>query len=136
MSLSANTHSGMQVADSAKEDPLKMFDTIFEPDRAEAELQENENASPMKSSFLQYELPSVPERIGDYLGPRVPSLLEFLENKISLRESLGLSHFKKSSKAPNHPEHKRPRHVRQEEGQRKMMAEKDSFHPHVVFASE
>ena len=63
MSLSANTHSGMQVADSAKEDPLKMFDTIFEPDHAEVELQEDENASPMKSSFLQYELPSVPERI-------------------------------------------------------------------------
>jgi hypothetical protein len=36
------------------------------------------------------------EKIGDYLGPKIPGLLEFLENKIYLRDTLGVSHFEKS----------------------------------------
>jgi hypothetical protein len=36
------------------------------------------------------------ESIGDYLGAKVPSLLEFIENKIYMRGILGLSHFEKT----------------------------------------
>ena len=39
-----------------------------------------------KKTFLQGNQEWAPERVGDYLGPKVPSLLEFLENKIHLKE--------------------------------------------------
>lgn len=44
-----------------------------------------------KQSFLVYQQEWIPERMGDYVGPKIPSLLEFLENKINQRDSLGLS---------------------------------------------
>jgi len=40
------------------------------------------------------------EKIGDYLGPKIPSLLEFFENKIHLKEVMGTSHILPSERAP------------------------------------
>ena len=78
----------------------------------------------------------MPERIGDYIGAKIPSLLEFLENKIQTRDALGLSHVQKSAHAPGRVGHTRPRHVRQEEPAEKMRAIQDQFHSNVVFKSE
>ena len=44
-----------------------------------------------KDKFLQHNKIWREERIGDYLGPKIPSLMEFLENKIRMREVLGTS---------------------------------------------
>ena len=40
---------------------------------------------------IPFELPREPEFKGDYLGRKLPSLLEFLENQIHLREIKGTS---------------------------------------------
>ena len=39
-----------------------------------------------KVSFLQYQPVWQDEKVGDYIGKKIPSLLEFLENKINLNE--------------------------------------------------
>ena len=55
------------------------------------------------------------ERKGDYLGAKIPSLLEFLENKIAMKEVLGVSQVKPSANAPKVKLHKVAPDVRQEE---------------------
>ena len=42
-----------------------------------------------KAKQVLFELPHDPEFKGDYLGDKIPSLLEFLENKIHMREVAG-----------------------------------------------
>ena len=49
------------------------------------------------------------ERVGDYLGSKIPSLLEFFENKIHLRNTMGISHFPKSLNGPKIIPHKMPK---------------------------
>ena len=69
----------------------------------------------MKPTFLQYNSEWAPEFKGDYLGSKIPSLLEFLENKIHMREVLGLSKIKSSKNAPKAVPHITPTSLRQEE---------------------
>lgn len=45
----------------------------------------------IKRDYLHCKQEWVVERKGDYLGPKIPSLLEFLENKIEMKEVLGIS---------------------------------------------
>ena len=54
------------------------------------------------ATFLVKKQETVEECIGDYLGPKIPSLLEFIENKIYMRQVMGLSHVEKTEKAPDH----------------------------------
>ena len=82
-----------------------------------------------------FELPFDPEFKGDYLGPKLPSLLEFLENQIHLREIKGISQVKVSDRAPPHVPHKTPKGVLQEQSYFKIMKEKDAFHSNVIFES-
>ena len=48
-------------------------------------------------TFLQGNQSYAKEEVGDYLGPKIPSLLEFMENKIYLRSKLGISHIKRKA---------------------------------------
>lgn len=74
------------------------------------------------------------EKMVDYLTDgRIPSLLEFLENKIHLRQSMGVSFFEPSVNAPQHKQHHTPRSVRQEENLITQMKEKDKHHSQIVF---
>ena len=45
----------------------------------------------VKRDYLHCKQEWVVERKGDYLGNKIPSLLEFLENKIAMKEVLGVS---------------------------------------------
>ena len=78
----------------------------------------------------------VPERVGDYLGPKIPSLLEFLENKIHMKDIQGISQVPASTKGPELKPHILPNYLRQEEKLVNLMNQKNSYHTNVVFASE
>lgn len=73
---------------------------------------------------------------GDYLANRIPSLLEFLENRIHLREVYGVTMFKRSEKAPKHKPHFLPKNIALEEALTNLMLDKDKFHSSIVFESE
>ena len=60
---------------------------------------------------IAFELPQDPEVKGDYLGSKLPSLLEFLENQIHLRQVQGLSQVPVSDRAPPHVPHKTPKMI-------------------------
>ena len=60
-------------------------------------------------TFLQGNKRMTEERVGDYLGTKIPSLLEFFENKIHLRNTMGISHFPKSLNGPKIIPHKMPK---------------------------
>ena len=69
-----------------------------------------------KSKFLQYNKVWDPEQVGDYLaGTHIPSLLEFLENKMVRREAIGKTQVKKRKGGPRPLPHKTPKSLRQEE---------------------
>lgn len=53
---------------------------------------------PQKRKYLKYNAKMEEECVGDYLGPKIPSLLEFLENKIRMREVNGALQTKSSIK--------------------------------------
>ena len=78
----------------------------------------------------------VEECIGDYLGPKIPSLLEFIENKIYMRQIMGLSHVESSTDAPRHYMHETPEDVLQEDDLKKLMEIKDELYKHIKFQSE
>jgi hypothetical protein len=73
------------------------------------------------------------EKVGDYLGPKIPSLLEFLENKIHMREVMGVSMFENSGKGPKHKAHIFPNKKTLEEGLDVQMRVKDQYHDNIVF---
>ena len=54
----------------------------------------------VEKTFLQGNQTYVKEEVGDYLGPKIPSLLEFMENKINLRTKLGISRIETINKGP------------------------------------
>ena len=56
----------------------------------------HKNIESESNKYLEYQQEWDPERIGDYLGSKIPSLLEFLENKIYKREVTGCTKIKKS----------------------------------------
>ena len=76
------------------------------------------------------------ERVGDYLGPKIPSLMEFLENRIHLREVMGVSMHEGSGSGPTH------RTSLGEVGptlERQVINDllvKDQYHDNIVFKSE
>ena len=75
--------------------------------------------------------------MSDYLEKnKIPSLLEFLENKIHMRNVMGLSHFLKSSRAPDHQSHITPADVKQEDDLIALVRKKDSIFSHLTFESE
>lgn len=88
-----------------------------------------------KDKFLQHNKIWREERIGDYLGPKIPSLMEFLENKIRMREVLGTT-LVSQNKGPKQLIHKMPKHLRQEENLLTLMKKKNDCHPEVIFESE
>mgnify|MGYP006095880573 CR=1 FL=1 len=89
-----------------------------------------------EKTFLHGRLEIAPERVGDYLGPKIPSLLEFLENKIHMKEVQGISQVPASTKGPELKPHMLPNYLRQEEKLVNLMNQKNSYHTNVVFASE
>jgi len=89
-----------------------------------------------EKTFLHGRQEIVPERVGDYLGPKIPSLLEFLENKIHMKEVQGISQIPASTKGPELKPHTLPNYLRQEEKLVNLMNQKNSYHTNVVFASE
>ena len=69
-----------------------------------------------KSKFLQYNKVWEPEQVGDYLGgSKIPSLLEFLENKMFRREAIGKTQVRNRGAGPRPLPHKTPKSLRQEE---------------------
>jgi hypothetical protein len=89
-----------------------------------------------KETHLQRKCEWTEERVGDYLGAKIPSLLEFLENKIHLREVMGVSMFESSGKGPKHKAHVFPNKVSLEESLVNQMRIKDQYHDNIVFQSE
>lgn len=89
-----------------------------------------------KRDYLHCKQEWCEERKGDYLGAKIPSLLEFLENKIHLKEVLGVSQIDKTEAAPKSKPHYKPPGVRQEEKLVNLMMQKDSHHTNVVFESD
>jgi hypothetical protein len=75
----------------------------------------------------------VKEEVGDYLGSKIPSLLEFMENKINLRTKLGISRIDTINKGPSTFPHFKPTGLIQEEKFINIMKHKDSFHQNIVF---
>ena len=63
--------------------------------------------------------------MGDYIGKKIPSLLEFLENKINLNELTLKSKIKSSGKGPKPIPHKLPKNLIQEELMHVIMEQKD-----------
>ena len=68
-----------------------------------------------KASFLQYKPAWQNERVGDYVGKKIPSLLEFLENKIHMRELMGTSKVQSSGNGPQPKPHRLAKKLIQEE---------------------
>ena len=78
----------------------------------------------------------MPECAGDYLNQeKIPSILEYMENKIQLRDEFGVSFIKKT-RGPANKTKAMPVQVKQEEGLYKQMSQKDTYHSHVKFDSE
>ena len=91
------------------------------------------HTSPQKAGYLTCKQEWAAERIGDYLGPKIPSLLEFLENKIHQKELHGVSQVALTANSPEHKPHLMSAALRQEEDLDKLMALKDAHHSNVVF---
>lgn len=89
-----------------------------------------------KETHLQRKMEWTQERVGDYLGPKVPSLLEFLENRIHLREVMGVSMFENSGLGPKHKAHVLLNKKSLEESLENQMKIKDLFHSNVQFKSD
>jgi len=90
----------------------------------------------VKATFLQYQQAWAEERVGDYIGAKVPSLLEFLENRIDEREKLGKTQIKDRGVGPKPKPHRIPRNLVQEEPGDIIRGRKDFIHHNVVFKSE
>lgn len=99
---------------------------------------------PQKRKYLQFKQNMEEECLDDYLGPKIPSLLEFLENKIRMREINGELQTKSSIKKrsgecrlePIPPPHIKPVNVIQEEPLATQMRRKDVVHNIIKFESE
>lgn len=78
-----------------------------------------------KETHLQRKMEWTEERVDDYLGPKIPSLLEFLENKIHMRETMGVSMFESSGMGPKHKAHVHPGKRAKEESLVNQMRIKD-----------
>ena len=74
--------------------------------------------------------------MGDYLGAKIPSLLEFMENKIQMRQIKGMTHLAAHSNEPKGINHKMNKKLFQEEKLEKLMREKDQYHTNIIFESE
>ena len=75
---------------NSTEDEKSKYRALFEKE-LEKTLHSMDRGDGKTASFLQYKQTWVEEAVGDYLGPKIPSLLEFLENKIYIRDTLGIS---------------------------------------------
>ena len=99
---------------------------------------------PSKRKVLEFKQTWLADNNDDYLGPKIPSVLEFLENKIRMRELYGVFKTKSSSVqrsgevrlAPVPVPHRKPRGVIQEEPLASIMRRKDAYHKHIIFESE
>ena len=90
-----------------------------------------------KSKFLIHNPIFAEEKVGDYIGGNeIPSLLEFLENKMVKRELAGKSLVPNRGNGPKPLRHKMPRFLRQDLQPKDLEKYKDSWHNNVTFKSE
>jgi hypothetical protein len=109
---------------------------IFDPNAKYEDHESGDRGGEAKPQFLQYKQAWAEERVGDYIGPKVPSLLEFLENRIDQRGQRGKTLVKDRGLGPKPAVHKLPRNLLQEEPAELIRARKDEIHDNVVFKSE
>ena len=96
---------------NSTEDDKNNYRALFEKE-LEKTLHSMDLKDGKKASFLQYKQIWCEERVGDYLGPKIPSLLEFLENKIYMRDTLGVSVVQPSGRGPRPLGHSMPKRLK------------------------
>jgi len=110
---------------------------MFNPNsRPPDDVPEKKRAAP-KSKFLIHNPIFEEEKVGDYIGGnKIPSLMEFLENKMINRQSVAKTLVPNRGYGPKPLPHRMPRCFRQDLQPKHLEKIKDSWHDNITFRSE